>query len=113
MTSITDILSPEDIDKAMALVQNPGTFDHKTFFQKTGMTSKNVQQLRIVFDVLDRDSNGLLIEDEISLILVSMKPGSRRLTSAEIEAFIEAAHPIINGQISPAEFEAMVRASAQ
>ncbi|XP_077129659.1 parvalbumin beta-like [Ranitomeya variabilis] len=118
MSSIGDLLSPIDIANALASVQAPNSFEYKSFFQKTGMVNiKSAEIVKRIFNFLDRDTDGVLEYDDVSFVLVSFGPNSRKLTSAEIEAFIRSGSGSsgsnISGKISFDEFEAMVRSAKE
>ncbi|KAM4025063.1 parvalbumin beta-like [Anomaloglossus baeobatrachus] len=108
--SITDILSAKDIDAALASVQADNSFQYKSFFQKVGLSSKSADQVKKVFEILDRDCSGFIEEDELSLFLQNFKSNARALNDAETKAFLKAGDSDGDGKIGVDEFQALVKA---
>ncbi|XP_056392890.1 parvalbumin beta-like isoform X2 [Hyla sarda] len=108
--SITDILSAKDIEAALASVQAENTFQYKTFFQKVGLSGKSADQVKKVFEILDRDQSGYIEEDELALFLQNFKSGARALNDAETKAFLKAGDSDGDGKIGVDEFQALVKA---
>ncbi|XP_073399306.1 parvalbumin beta-like [Dendrobates tinctorius] len=108
--SITDILSAKDIDAALASVQADNSFQYKAFFQKVGLSSKSADQVKKVFEILDRDCSGFIEEDELSLFLQNFKSNARALNDAETKAFLKAGDSDGDGKIGVDEFQALVKA---
>ncbi|KAG8433067.1 hypothetical protein GDO86_017372 [Hymenochirus boettgeri] len=108
--SITDILSAKDIDAALSSVSGAGSFKHKTFFDKVGLASKSADQVRKVFEILDRDKSGFIEEDELQLFLQNFKSDARALSDAETKAFLLAGDSDGDGKIGVDEFQALVKA---
>ncbi|XP_053327461.1 parvalbumin beta-like [Spea bombifrons] len=106
--SITDILSAKDIDAALTCVQE--SFTYKTFFQKVGLAGKTPDQVKKVFEILDRDRSGYIEEDELQLFLQNFKSGARALSDAETKAFLAAGDSDGDGKIGVDEFQALVKA---
>ncbi|CAJ0956471.1 unnamed protein product [Ranitomeya imitator] len=127
--SITDILSAKDIDAALASVQADNSFQYKTFFQKVGLSSKSADQVKKVFEILDRDCSGYIEETSlhcgdgkeirhsrkyfffiIRLFLQNFKSNARALNDAETKAFLKAGDSDGDGKIGVDEFQALVKA---
>uniref|UniRef100_A0A803JGU7 Parvalbumin n=1 Tax=Xenopus tropicalis TaxID=8364 RepID=A0A803JGU7_XENTR len=107
--SITDILSAKDIDAALSSVSAAESFQHKSFFDKCGLTGKSNDQVRKVFEILDRDKSGFIEEDELQLFLQNFKSNARALSAAETKAFLKAGDSDGDGKIGVDEFQALVR----
>lgn len=41
------------------------SFNHKTFFQKVGLSSKSADEVKKAFSVIDQDKSGFIEEDEL------------------------------------------------
>ncbi|CAH2307105.1 parvalbumin beta [Pelobates cultripes] len=106
--SITDILSVKDIETALQSVQK--AFDYKTFFAKVGLSGKSADQVKQVFEILDRDRSGYIEEDELQLFLQNFKSGARALSDSETKAFLAAGDSDGDGKIGVDEFQALVKA---
>ncbi|KAM3917154.1 parvalbumin beta-like [Leptodactylus fuscus] len=108
--SITDILCAKDIEAALASVAADNSFQYKAFFQKVGLSGKSPDQVKKVFEILDRDCSGFIEEDELALFLKNFKPDARALNDAETKAFLKAGDSDGDGKIGVDEFQALVKA---
>ncbi|XP_053132646.1 parvalbumin, thymic CPV3 [Hemicordylus capensis] len=106
--SITDILSPSDISAALRDCQAPDSFNHKKFFQISGMTKKSGSQVKEIFRYLDNDQSGFIEEDELKFFLQRFESGARVLTATETKTFLAAADHDGDGKIGAEEFQEMV-----
>ncbi|XP_063286411.1 parvalbumin beta-like [Pelobates fuscus] len=106
--SITEILSAKDIKIALQSVQQ--AFDYKTFFAKVGLSGKSPDQVKQVFEIIDRDRSGYIEEDELQLFLQNFESGARALSDAETKAFLAAGDSDGDGKIGVDEFQALVKA---
>ncbi|KAG8145662.1 hypothetical protein E2320_012149, partial [Naja naja] len=88
--SISDFLSPSDIVAALQDCQAPDSFNHRKFFQLIGMSKKSSSQIKDIFQILDRNQNGFIEENELKYFLQRFEPGARLLTATEIEKFLAA-----------------------
>ncbi|XP_073399169.1 parvalbumin beta-like [Dendrobates tinctorius] len=109
--SVTGIFSQNEIEKGLSFLLEDISFKTNVFFQKVNLTNMSEAQITKVFNILDRDNDGILLEEEVSLILQNFRPGARRLTPAETADFMKAGDPNNTGKISLAGFIAMVKAS--
>ncbi|XP_070811240.1 parvalbumin, thymic CPV3-like [Pituophis catenifer annectens] len=107
--SISDFLSASDIAAALQDCQAPDSFNHTKFFQLTGMCKKSSSQIKGIFQILDRDQNGYIEEDEIKYFLKRFEPEARFLTATEIEKFITAGDHDGDGKVGAEEFGEMVQ----
>ncbi|XP_013913384.1 PREDICTED: parvalbumin, thymic CPV3-like [Thamnophis sirtalis] len=107
--SMSDFLSPLDIAAAIQAFQAPGSFDHRKFFQLTGMSKKSVNQIKNIFKLLDDDENGVIEEDELPFFLQKFQPGARLLTATEMEKFMAAGDRDRDGKVGAEEFQEMVQ----
>lgn len=51
--------------KALALLSDAGTFDHKKFFQACGLSGKSDADVKSAFAIIDQDKSGFIEEDEL------------------------------------------------
>ncbi|XP_042294309.1 parvalbumin, thymic CPV3-like [Sceloporus undulatus] len=106
--SISDVLNPSDIAAALRDCQAPDSFNHKKFFQLTGMSKKSSSQVKEIFQFLDNDQSGFIEEDELKFFLQRFDSGARVLTPAETKALMAAADHDGDGKIGADEFQQMV-----
>uniref|UniRef100_A0A8C7E4N8 Parvalbumin n=1 Tax=Naja naja TaxID=35670 RepID=A0A8C7E4N8_NAJNA len=69
---------------------SPDSFNHRKFFQLIGMSKKSSSQIKDIFQILDRNQNGFIEENELKYFLQRFEPGARLLTATEIEKFLAA-----------------------
>ncbi|XP_034045370.1 parvalbumin 8 [Thalassophryne amazonica] len=106
--SLSSVLSPDAIDKAINDCKAPDSFCPKKFFQMCGLSAKSPQDVKKVFGILDNDGNGFIEEDELKFFLQKFTPGARTLTEREIKAFLSVADDDNDGRIGVDEFQAVV-----
>ncbi|XP_013870371.1 parvalbumin 8 [Austrofundulus limnaeus] len=106
--SMSSVLSPDAIDKAIKDCQAPESFAAKKFFQTCGLSSKSPQDIKTVFGLLDNDNSGFIEEEELKFFLQRFCPAARVLTERETKAFLSLADDDGDGQIGSAEFQALV-----
>lgn len=51
--------------KAVALLSDAGTFEHKKFFKACGLSGKSDADLKAAFDKIDQDKSGFIEEEEL------------------------------------------------
>ncbi|XP_066496772.1 parvalbumin beta-like [Tiliqua scincoides] len=107
--ALAGILTDAEISAGLQSCQAADSFNHKTFFAKTGMNSKSDEQLVQVFEVLDQDKSGFIEEDELILFLQGFSEGARVLTDRETKTFLQAGDTDGDGKIGVDEFLALVR----
>ncbi|KAM4652019.1 LOW QUALITY PROTEIN: parvalbumin alpha [Discoglossus pictus] len=61
--SMTDVLSAENIAKAVGAFPAAESYNHKKFFELVGLKGKSVDDQRKVFHMLDVDRSGYIEED--------------------------------------------------
>lgn len=49
----------------LALLLDPGTFDHRKFFKDCGLMGKTCDELKKAFDIIDQDKSGFIEKDEL------------------------------------------------
>ncbi|XP_069590325.1 parvalbumin beta-like [Ranitomeya imitator] len=102
------ILSDADISAAIAEAKD--SFNYKTFFAKSGLSSKSQAEVKKVFEILDQDKSGYIEEDELKLFLKNFCAGARELTDSETKNFLSAGDSDGDGKIGVEEFQALVKA---
>ncbi|KAL8219372.1 UNVERIFIED_CONTAM: hypothetical protein K2H54_021998 [Gekko kuhli] len=106
---MTDVLDPEDIEKAVGAFSATDSFSYKKFFEMVGMKKEMIQQqLQKVFKILDNNGNGFIDKNELKNFLLNFKSGSRMLTDRETNDFLKAGDTNGDGRISLDEFSALV-----
>ncbi|KAM9327142.1 intraflagellar transport protein 27 homolog [Gastrophryne carolinensis] len=99
MPSMTDLLSAEDIKKALSACAAAESFDHKKFFQLVGLKSKSKDQMKQVFEMLDKDASGFIEKDELCLILKGFAENGRTLSDKETTVLLNAGDKDGDGKI--------------
>ncbi|XP_077131599.1 parvalbumin beta-like [Ranitomeya variabilis] len=87
------------------------SFKTNVFVQNVGLTAKSDTQLLKIFEFLDTDNDGDIVEEDLRPFLQIFNVGARLLTAAETADFMKAGDPNNTGKISSAGFIAMVRAA--
>ncbi|XP_054998412.1 parvalbumin alpha isoform X1 [Sorex araneus] len=109
--SMTDLLSSEDIKKALAAFAGVDSFDHKKFFQMVGLKGKSAEDVKKVFQILDKDKSGFIEEDELGFILKGFSADARDLSAKETKALLSAGDKDGDGKIGVEEFSTLVAES--
>ncbi|XP_045319991.1 parvalbumin alpha [Leopardus geoffroyi] len=109
--SMTDLLSAEDIKKAVGAFTAVDSFDYKKFFQMVGLKKKSPDDIKKVFHILDKDKSGFIEEDELGFILKGFYPDARDLSVKETKMLMAAADTDGNGKIDVDEFFSLVAES--
>ncbi|XP_076852949.1 parvalbumin beta-like [Brachyhypopomus gauderio] len=107
--AFTGVLNDADITAALDACKADGSFDHKSFFQKVGLTSKSADDVKKAFAIIDQDKSGFIEEDELKLFLQNFKAGARALTDAETKIFMKAGDTDGDGKIGADEFAHLVK----
>ncbi|XP_069591521.1 parvalbumin beta-like [Ranitomeya imitator] len=111
MSLIRDIVSQEVIDKGLEALKDVNNFPAVNFFRAMGFQHTSRDNIKKIFDFLDREKRGFIEIDEVGNILGYFNPGARKLTPSESEVFMKAGDPNNTGKISFAGFSAMVNPS--
>ncbi|XP_061438696.1 LOW QUALITY PROTEIN: parvalbumin alpha [Rhineura floridana] len=109
--AMTDVLSADDIKKAVGAFAADESFNHKKFFKKVGLKEKSLEDLKKVFNILDKDKSGFIEEEELMFILKSFSPDGRELSDKETKALLAAGDKDGNGKIGFNEFSTLVAES--
>ncbi|XP_019938975.1 parvalbumin beta [Paralichthys olivaceus] len=107
--SLASKLSEADITAALAECQAAGSFNHKKFFAKVGLSAKSPADIKAAFAVIDQDKSDFIEEDELKLFLQNFSASARALTDAETKEFLKAGDSDGDGKIGVDEFAAMVK----
>ncbi|XP_060950929.1 parvalbumin 3 [Limanda limanda] len=98
-----------NITAALAACSAEGSFDHKVFFAKVGLSAKSADDIKKAFAVIDQDKSDFIEEDELKLFLQNFSAGARALSDAETKKFLAAGDSDGDGKIGVDEFAAMVK----
>ncbi|XP_012880297.1 PREDICTED: parvalbumin alpha [Dipodomys ordii] len=109
--SMTDLLSAEDIKKAIGAFAAAESFDHKKFFQMVGLKKKSADEVKKVFHILDKDKSGFIEEDELGFILKGFSSDARDLSPKETKTLLAAGDKDGDGKIGVEEFSTLVAES--
>nr|XP_060632967.1 parvalbumin alpha [Anolis sagrei ordinatus] len=109
--SMTDVLSADDIKKAVGAFAAADSFNHKKFFELVGLKKKSHDDVKKVFHILDKDQSGYIEEDELKFVLKGFTAEGRDLSDKETKAFLNAADKDGDGKIGVDEFTTLVAES--
>ncbi|XP_051045265.1 parvalbumin alpha [Phodopus roborovskii] len=109
--SMTDLLSAEDIKKAIGAFAAADSFDHKRFFQMVGLKKKSPEDVKKVFHILDKDKSGFIEEEELGSILKGFSSDARDLSAKETKTLMAAGDKDGDGKIGVEEFSTLVAES--
>ncbi|XP_044159700.1 parvalbumin beta-like [Bufo gargarizans] len=104
------ILSEADICAALKCTEAKDSFNFKTFFAKSGLSSKSQSEVKKIFEILDQDKSGFIEEGELRLFLKNFCTDARELTDSETKSFLSAGDSDGDGKIGVDEFLALVKA---
>nr|KAF6375096.1 parvalbumin [Pipistrellus kuhlii] len=97
--SMTDLLSAEDIKKALGAFAAAESFDHRKFFQMVGLKKKSADDVKKVFEILDKDKSGFIEEEELGAILKGFSADARDLSATETKTLLAAGDKDGDGKI--------------
>uniref|UniRef100_A0A8B9QRM3 Parvalbumin n=2 Tax=Anas platyrhynchos TaxID=8839 RepID=A0A8B9QRM3_ANAPL len=75
--AMTDVLSAEDIKKAVGAFSAAESFNYKKFFEMVGLKKKSPEDVKKVFHILDKDRSGFIEEEELKFVLKGFTPDGR------------------------------------
>ncbi|CAH6791126.1 Pvalb [Phodopus roborovskii] len=107
--SMTDLLSAEDIKKAIGAFAAADSFDHKRFFQMVGLKKKSPEDVKKVFHILDKDKSGFIEEEELGSILKGFSSDARDLSAKETKTLMAAGDKDGDGKIGVEGFSSFVQ----
>uniref|UniRef100_A0A670IU68 Parvalbumin n=1 Tax=Podarcis muralis TaxID=64176 RepID=A0A670IU68_PODMU len=97
--AMTDVLSADDIKKAVAAFAAADSFNYKKFIQLVGLKAKSKEDVKKCFHILDKDKSGYIEEDELKFVLKGFTPDARDLTDKETKEFLAAGDKDGDGKI--------------
>ncbi|XP_031419732.1 parvalbumin-7 [Clupea harengus] len=106
--AMKDLLTEENIKKAMDAFKAADSFDYKKFFDMVGLKAMSADSVKQVFKLLDVDESGYIEEEELKFVLKGFSSEGRDLTDKETQTFLSAADKDGDGKIGIDEFEALV-----
>ncbi|XP_036385384.1 parvalbumin-7 [Megalops cyprinoides] len=106
--SMKDILSGDDIKKALDTFKAADSFNHKKFFEISGLKGKSADDVKKAFAVLDVDKSGYIEEDELKFVLKGFSPDGRELSAKETKELLAAGDKDGDGKIGIDEFLGLV-----
>lgn len=109
--AMTDVLSAEDIKKAVGAFSAAESFNYKKFFEMVGLKKKSPEDVKKVFHILDKDRSGFIEEEELKFVLKGFTPDGRDLSDKETKALLAAGDKDGDGKIGADEFATMVAES--
>ncbi|XP_032869123.1 parvalbumin alpha [Amblyraja radiata] len=108
---MTDVLAAEDIKNALKAFHDPGSFNHKKFFEMVGLKKKTEKEMEQVFHILDQDRSGFIEEEELKSLLKSFAAEGRDLSPSETKLLLDAGDDDHDGKIGKSEFTKLVQQS--
>ncbi|OPJ68862.1 parvalbumin alpha [Patagioenas fasciata monilis] len=109
--AMTDVLSAEDIKKAVGAFSAAESFNYKKFFEMVGLKKKSPEDVKKVFHILDKDRSGFIEEEELKFVLKGFTPDGRDLSDKETKALLAAGDKDGDGKIGADEFATLVAES--
>ncbi|XP_019400389.1 PREDICTED: parvalbumin alpha [Crocodylus porosus] len=109
--AMTDLLSADDIKKAVGAFAAAESFNHKKFFEMVGLKKKSQDDVKKVFHILDKDRSGFIEEDELKSVLKGFTPDARDLSDKETKELLAAGDKDGDGKIGVDEFTSLVAES--
>ncbi|XP_061844915.1 parvalbumin alpha isoform X2 [Colius striatus] len=97
--AMTDVLSAEDIKKAVGAFSAAESFNYKKFFEMVGLKKKSPEDVKKVFHILDKDRSGFIEEEELKFVLKGFTPDGRDLSDKETKALLAAGDKDGDGKI--------------
>ncbi|KAF7240581.1 Parvalbumin alpha [Varanus komodoensis] len=96
---MASLLSPADIKKVMATFAAPDSFNHAQFFVLAGLKNQNIEKLKDIFHLLDRNQTGFIEKNELSFMMRIFSPEGRLLTDAETNRMMAAGDKDQDGKL--------------
>ncbi|XP_028935195.1 parvalbumin alpha isoform X2 [Ornithorhynchus anatinus] len=97
--AMTDLLSADDIKKAVGAFSAAESFNHKKFFELVGLKKKSKDEVQKVFHILDKDKSGFIEEDELKFVLKGFIEDGRDLSDKETKTLLAAGDKDGDGKI--------------
>uniref|UniRef100_A0A8D2J271 Parvalbumin n=1 Tax=Varanus komodoensis TaxID=61221 RepID=A0A8D2J271_VARKO len=77
----------------------PDSFNHAQFFVLAGLKNQNIEKLKDIFHLLDRNQTGFIEKNELSFMMRIFSPEGRLLTDAETNRMMAAGDKDQDGKL--------------
>ncbi|XP_044296996.1 parvalbumin alpha [Varanus komodoensis] len=101
----------QGLEELIPFSKAPDSFNHAQFFVLAGLKNQNIEKLKDIFHLLDRNQTGFIEKNELSFMMRIFSPEGRLLTDAETNRMMAAGDKDQDGKLGVDEFIAMVTES--